>query len=321
MQPFTILFSFVGLLSAGPQFYRPSAYNLRPFVNLGSNYGAYQRVQGAYGQIGYAHGFAAPLVRYNSYNSYNADIIAQTRTLADSVKATLRQLAADPNSNVIINKIIYDKDNICINSLEEGIAGIEEATSLVERAGGDIKALIAKVEGFIKLTEPSQVVRESAEILRILGPLVHNISPDSPVICQASPDQAFGSLRSLAVLVDELSYSDKLVFSPVGRAQLKESANTISAVTTFIEQLGSTFARFENTCTADRKYNVDSINAIGDLMVNLADLFGSLGSVQTGEKIRRGKAYVGKITVSETIDLKSYSGGEALQIIFFHRLR
>ena len=287
MQTFTILLSFIGLLSAGPQYYRPPAY---------------AHHQGIHG--GYGAGYATPI---NRYNSYNVDIIAQTRTLANSVKNTLRQLAADPNSAAIVNRIIYDKDNICINSLDEGIAAIEEATSLVERAGGDIKALIAKVEGFIKLTEPSQVVRESAEILRILTPLVHNISPDSPVICQASPDQAFGSLRSLAVLVDELSYSNQLILSPTGRAQLKESANTISAVTTFIEQLGSTFAGFENTCTADKKYNLDSINAIGDLMVNLADLFGSLGSVQTGEKIRRGKAFVGKLTVSQNIDIKSYS--------------
>ena len=107
---------------------------------------------------------------------------------------------------------------------------------------------------------------------------MNNISPDSPVICKASPDQAFGSLRSLAVLVDELSTSPQLSLSPQGRAQLKQSASTISAVTTFLTQLRSTFSRFENTCTADKQYNLDSINAIGDLMVNLADLFGSLGS-------------------------------------------
>ena len=129
---------------------------------------------------------------------------------------------------------------------------------------------------------------------------MNNISPDSPVICQASPDQAFGSLRSLAVLVDELSTSPQLILSPQGRAQLKQSASTISAVTTFLTQLGSTFSRFENICTADKQYNLDSINAMGDLMVNLADLFVSLGSVQTGEKIRRGKAFVAKITVSQT---------------------
>ena len=280
MQTFTLLFSFIGLLSAGPQYYLPSTYY----------YGGYPTV---YGNIRYA----SPVVRYLPYN---VDIITQTRNLAESVKTTLRQLAADPNSAVIINRIINDKDNICINSMEEGIAGIETATSLLERAGGDVKALITKVKTFVNLSDPSQVVREAADILRILGPLVNNIAPDTPVICQASPDQAFGSLRSLAVLVDELSYSPKLILSPQGRAQLKQSASTISAVTTFLTQLRSTFSRFENICTADKQYNLDSINAIGDLMVKLADLFGSLGSVQTGEKIRRGKAFVAKITVRQT---------------------
>ena len=284
MQTFTLLFSFIGLLSAGPQYYHPSTYY----------YGGYPTV---YGNIRYA----SPVVRYLPYN---VDIITQTRNLAESVKTTLRQLAADPNSAVIINRIINDKDNICINSMEEGIAGIETATSLLERAGGDVKALITKVKTFVNLSDPSQVVREAADILRILGPLVNNIAPDTPVICQASPDQAFGSLRSLAVLVDELSYSPQLILSPQGRAQLKQSASTISAVTTFLTQLRSTFSRFENICTADKQYNLDSINAMGDLMVNLADLFVSLGSVQTGEKIRRGKAFVGKITVSHNNNLK-----------------
>ena len=293
MQSLTILFSFIGLLSAGPQyFYRPSTFSLQPFVHFGRSYGGYQ---GGYGAIQYA----APAARYVNAN---VDIIAQTRSLADSVKTTLRQLAADPNSAVIVNKIINDKDNVCINSLEEGIAAIEQATSLLERAGGDIKALIAKVETFVDLTEPSMVLRESAEILRILGPLVKNISPDSPVICQASPDQVSGSLRSLAQIVDELSITNQLVISFSGRAQLKESANTISAVTTFINQLGSTFSRLANTCTAHKQYNLDSISAMGDMMVNLADLFSSLGSFQTGENIRKGKAFVAKITVSQNND-------------------
>jgi len=287
MQSLTILFSFIGLLSAGPQyFYRPSTFSLQPFVHFGRSYGGYQ---GGYGAIQYA----APAARYVNAN---VDIIAQTRSLADSVKTTLRQLAADPNSAVIVNKIINDKDNVCINSLEEGIAAIEQATSLLEKGGGDIKALIAKVKTFVDVTEPSMVLRESADILRIVEPLVKNISPDNPVICQASPDQVFGSLRSLALIVDELSTSNQLILPYSGRAQLKESANTISAVTTFITQLRSTFSRLENTCTADKQYNLDSISAIGDLMVHLADLFGSLGSAQTGENIRKGKAFVAKIT-------------------------
>lgn len=235
----------------------------------------------------------------NTINIESGDIIAQTRTLAESVKATLRQLAADPKSSIIVSRIINDQNNICVRNLDEGLAGIEQATRLVEAAGNDIKALVTKVKSFVTLSEPSQVVREVGSILRILEPLVNNIAPEKPVICQATPDQAFSSLRNLAVLVDELAYTKDLALTPEGRGQLKQSANVISAVTTFITKLRANFLRFQQICTADKQYNIEAIGAVGDLMVDLADMFGALGGVQSGEKIRSGKAFVGRVVVSE----------------------
>jgi len=223
------------------------------------------------------------------------DIIADTRALSNQVQTTLRQLAADPTSAIIVNRIINDKDNICLSNLEEGIAGIETATQLVERAGGDIKNLVAKVESIGALTDPATVVRAVADILLIVEPVVNKIAPENPIICAATPDQAFGSLRSLAVLVDELSYTNQLALSVEGRRQLKDSASTISAVTTFLTQLRSTFVKFSQTCTADKKYNIEAISAVGDLMINLADMFGSLGGIQKGVQISKGKDYVNKL--------------------------
>merc|ERR1712029_65442 len=220
-------------------------------------------------------------------NLKTGDIIADTRALSNQVQTTLRQLAADPASAAIINRIINDKDNICLNNLEEGIAGIETATQLVERAGGDIKNLVAKVESIGALTDPATVVRAVADILLIVEPVVNKIAPENPIICAATPDQAFGSLRSLAVLVDELSYTNQLALSVEGRRQLKDSASTISAVTTFLTQLRSTFVKFSQTCTADKKYNIEAISAVGDLMINLADMFGSLGGIQKGVQISK----------------------------------
>jgi len=228
-------------------------------------------------------------------NLKTGDIIADTRALSNQVQTTLRQLASDPASAAIINRIINDKDNICLRSLDEGIAGIETATQLVERAGGGIKTLIAKVNSFGSLTAPATVVRAVADILRIVEPVVNKISPENPSICPASPDQAFGSLRSLAAFVDELSYNNQLSLSAEGRRQLKDSASTISAVTTFLTQLRSTFSKFQQICTPDRQYNIQAISAVGDLMVSLADMFGTLGGVQQGEQIRNGKEYVNKV--------------------------
>ena len=285
----TIVAALISVTAGSPQFY----YGYQPYSYR--NYANYAPIQPAYATASFARSFSAQ----PRLNIGGGDIIAQTRALSNSVQATLRQLASDPASVVIVNRIINDKDNICLSSLEEGIAGIETSTQLVEAAGNDIKALITKVQSFQSLSSPPTVVREVGNILRILGPLINNIAPKNPIICQATSTQAFGSLRSLAVLVDELAATNQLSLSPAGRSQLKESANTISAVTTFLTQLRANFARFNQICTADKQYNIESINAVGDLMVNLADLFGSLGGVQTGENIRKGKAFVQKIVVSK----------------------
>ena len=210
-------------------------------------------------------------------------------------------MAASPSSAVIVNKIIYDKDNVCLKDLEDALAYIETATSLVEAAGDDIKALVSEVKVLGKLKEPATVVRKVAEILEILEPLVKNIAPASPVVCQATPAEAIGSLRSLSLLVAELAEDRALInlgVSEAGRAELRQSAATISAVTTFITQLRDDFARFEEICTGDKQYNLDAVNAIGSMMNHLADMAGSLGAVKIGESVRKGKMYAERIVVS-----------------------
>jgi len=302
MKSFSLI-CLVPFVAAAPGGYYYNSYNsyLSPkyafsaYPSAYTTYAAYPTYQR------FAPTFASQAVTFKAANLdprnnlKTGDIIADTRALSNQVQATLRQLASDPASAAIINRIINDKDNICLGNLEDGIAGIEAATKLVERAGGDIKNLIAKVNSVGALTDPATVVRAVADILRIVEPVVKNIAPENPVICAASPDQAFGSLRSLAALVDELSYTNQLSLSLEGRRQLKDSASTISAVTTFLTQLRSTFTRFEQICTADRQYNIMAISAVGDLMVNLADMFGTLGGVKQGEKIRNGKEYVNKL--------------------------
>ena len=229
------------------------------------------------------------------------DIIMQTRILSNSVQQTLRDLAADPSSAVIVNKIIYDKDNVCLKDLDDALAYIETATSLVVVAGDDIKALVSEVKALGKLKEPATVVRKVAEIFEILEPLVNRIAPDNPVICDATPAEAFASLRSLSLTVAELAEDrslDNLRVSEAGRAELRQSAAAISAVTTFITQLRDDFTRFEEVCTGDKQYNLDAINAVGSTLNHLADMAGSLGAVKTGESIRKGKVYAERIVVS-----------------------
>ena len=41
-----------------------------------------------------------------------------------------------------------------------------------------------------------------------------------------------------------------------------------------------------------------AISAVGDLMVNLADMFGTLGGVQQGEQVRKGNEFVNQVVLS-----------------------
>jgi len=233
--------------------------------------------------------------QFGSLAINSGDMILDTRYLSNQVQAMLRELAANTTTAGIVKRIIDDKDNICLGTIEEGIAGIEAATKLVERAGDDIKILIKKVKSFRALTDPATVVRSVADILRLVEPVVTKLAPESPVICEATPDQAFGSLRSLAALLDEISYTNQLDLTKAGRQQLKKSARTISAVTTFLTQLRETFSSMKEICTTDKEYNTQAISAVGDLVVNLADMFGALEGVKQGEQVRKGKEYVDKV--------------------------
>ena len=79
---------------------------------------------------------------------------------------------------------------------------------------------------------------------------------------------------------------------------MKDSASTISAVTTFLGQLRTSFVKFSLICSPDKQYNLEAITAVGDLIINLADMFGSLGGIEKGNQIRKGKDYVNKLVVS-----------------------
>ena len=237
-----------------------------------------------------------PYIQYTPLRTVilgSRDIIQQTRNLAEAVKITLRHLAVDPISAVIVNRIIEDENNNEVEnmksighiSLEEAIRGVETGAQLVEQAEEDILMLIAKVETIVTLTDPAQVVTIIRYILSILEPLVDN--NNYMVISQLMP------LTSVAVLLDTLATTAQLDLAQAERAQMQEVATIITAVTTFLTQLRAVVSKLQNICTLDTKD--DSFNAIGNLILHLGDLFTSLGSVITGECIRRGREFIQKI--------------------------
>merc|ERR1712106_1228377 len=139
--------------------------------------------------------------------SASSDIVTMTRTQANALKTTLRSLASNPDSSRIVNRVIFDINNVCLNNIEEAIEAIESGTRIIENAGPEVKRLIKTVKAFQRLTDTPTVVKEAANILRLLETLIPKLAPANPQVCGASNAEAFGSLRSLAVLVDELASS------------------------------------------------------------------------------------------------------------------
>jgi len=223
------------------------------------------------------------------------DIIEETRSQSEYLKNLLWTVSRKKETAEILNKVINDENNICLTSVEEAMLAIETSTKLVENAGPEIKKLIKTVKAMENLTDTIEAVREAADILRILELLIPKIAPASPSICQASNAQAFDSLRSLATLIDELSSNQTLFLAPNIRKELKTSAIIISGVTTFLTQLNKAFSKFDKFCTADREYNIEAITAIGEMINQLADLFGVLGGPRDASQMRKQANFTKKI--------------------------
>merc|ERR1739838_328656 len=94
---------------------------------------------------------------YDSVRQYNqgyedwvtksgGDIIKETRTQAESLKTTLKYLASTAGPAEILNRIINDKNNVCLNSVEEAIEAVEASTKIVEDAAQEIKQLIESIK-------------------------------------------------------------------------------------------------------------------------------------------------------------------------------
>ena len=148
------------------------------------------------------------------------NIIQNTRTQAESLKTDLRSMARNPRAAQILNRVFADKNNVCINSMDDAIETIEMSTKLVENAGSEIKELVEIIKVFEKSIDTPKAVRETANILRLLDTLIPKITPATST-CGTSSADVFGSLQSLGVLVDELATKDDIYFSIQKKQSLK----------------------------------------------------------------------------------------------------
>ena len=233
------------------------------------------------------------------FPSVDQDLVENTRNMADSTISILRSLNDDSTAYEYINRILTDKNNVCVGSLDDAIDGIEKTTELVENAGEEIKELMVTMNRFVKLNGTTQVVKEVASIMRLLGPLIQKLSPDQ--ICEATPDQTYDSIDGLSLMLYEMAELPSLGLRSNVRSQLRKSASTLYAVNRFLFYVSQTFDKFDKICSGEKQYNLEAINAIGDLMSHMADLFRAVGSSTMSQTIRKGKLFTYRLTVSTVI--------------------
>jgi len=230
--------------------------------------------------------FPAPINTQTGLYS-NKDLGLQARTEANRLISTLRELAQDPTSpasQTIRN--VFNRDNICLNNIEEAVQVIQDGSSLVEATEGDLRSLGSRLESLIELTDEEEVVREVASIFRSVEPLITKISParSSSNICSDSPE---AYISSLSVLLQELSENSQL--QPLDRGTLAESAPILDTVTTFLSELSTKTKNFENVCSTGEEASDRGVRVMGEILDSLADLAERLGNNRVAEEISKRK--------------------------------
>jgi len=230
---------------------------------------------------------ASPLFKPEVGLYSNQDLGFQARTEANRLISTLRGIAQDPTSpasQTIQN--VFNRDNICLNNIEEAVQAIQEGSSLVEASEGDLRTLSSRLESLTRLTDEAEVVREVASIFRALEPLITKISPakNSIKICSGSPE---AYISSLSALLEELSENSEI--QSQARGSLAQSAPVLNSVTTFISRLRSQNTDFQNVCSTDEESRNRGISAMGEILGSLADMAARLGNTRVAEEISKRK--------------------------------
>ena len=158
--------------------------------------------------------------------------------MSEELIETLRSLARDPATSQHIDRAFSNENMVCLKNMDEAIQAIQEGTRLFEAAQPNLDSLNREVEKLRGLTDEAGVIRQVASILRVLEPLLKKISPSNPAskVCSVSTDRTQAYLRSLAVMMYELSEDTQLPISQEIRGELSRFEIILASITSFHQQ-------------------------------------------------------------------------------------
>ena len=234
------------------------------------------------------------------------DDIKTFRMKSDTLTASLKFLSYDPKASIVMEKI-FTENNTCLNNIDEVITAIQQSTKIVEAASGELKSLNNQVEALVEMTDEAEVLNQVAAIFRAMQPLLEDLSPAIPAgrICESSSENTEAYLRSLATILHEFSYNPEVSRNQETRNMHYKSGNTLFAVSALLRQIRIQSERFQSFCFPNKESTMEGIEALGEILGSMADMFSVLGNLRVGKKIRQGKVMADRIAVG-LVFLTSY---------------
>jgi hypothetical protein len=210
-----------------------------------------------------------------------------------TVISSLETMSKDPAAAATIDKV-FSMDNICLQNIDEAINVVREASQMLTVTESDLQSINNHVKSLNGKIGEAEVVRQVAEILRSLKPIVeiNSTGSDFPA---CSTENGFASLRSLAVIMHEFSYDNEVATTKESRDLFHKSGNILSGLVAFLSQLKTQSREFQNFCYPNTDSAVRGISALGNVIDSMADMFSTLGNYKAGEEIRKGKYFIKNI--------------------------
>merc|ERR1711915_499290 len=190
---------------------------------------------------------------------FKGNIIERTKAQAQATKSFLRDLDNNPKATKYLNRV-FDSST-CLNNMEDAIETIDTAAKLVSYNRLKILKLVTISENIENEKDTIKLLKSSGDIFRIL---------------------------------DEIANERDLDLDAYTIEDLMDASKILKVTTSFLKKLNRQLSSFKKLCSKKKDYNVNILNAIGEIMEDMAELFADLGSKEQAQIFRLRGDYVKK---------------------------
>merc|ERR1711915_521536 len=223
---------------------------------------------------------------------FKGNIIERTKAQAQATKSFLRDLDNNPKATKYLNRV-FDSST-CLKNMDDAIETIDTTANLVSYNRHKILKLVTISESIENEKDTIKLLRSSGDIFRILNDLLPEFKEEPIRQCRASPDDILDESIDLARILEEIANERDLDLDAHTIEDLRDASKILKITTSFLRKLNSQLSSFKKLCSKNKDYNVNVLNAIGEIMEDMAELFADLGSKEQAQIFRSRGDYVKK---------------------------